>query len=68
MHDVPHQPGAARAISAALGALLLIGLACGPGAAVAQDALPRPPCGGMAPFPAYPAADAPGAAPAVVQV
>lgn len=66
-HAVPHQPGAARAISAALGAVLLLGLACGPGTAVAQDALPHPPCGETAPFPAYPAAAAPGAAPAVVQ-
>lgn len=63
MHDAPHRPGAARAISAAL----LLGLAFGPGAAAAQDALPRPPCGDTAPFPAYPAAGAPGAAPAVVQ-
>ena len=56
MHDAPHRPGAARAIPATFGAVLLLGLACGPRAAVAQDGLPRPPCGGMAPFPAYPAA------------
>ena len=67
MHGPLHQPGAVRAISAALGAVLLLGLAFCPGVAAAQDALPRPPCGEAAPFPAYPAASAPGAAPAAAQ-
>ena len=67
MHNSFHQLDAVRAISAALGAVLLLGLVLGPGVAAAQNALPRPPCGEGAPFPAYPAATAPGAAPAVVQ-
>ncbi len=67
MHDTLHPPGAVRAISAALGAVLLFGLVLCSGVAAAQDALPRPPCGEGTPFPAYPAASAPGAAPAVVQ-
>jgi len=68
MHDTLHPPGAVRAISAALGAVLLFGLVLCPGVAAAQDALPRPPCGEGTPFPAYPATSAPGAAPTVIQV
>jgi len=67
MHNSFHQPDAVRAISAALGAVFLLGLVLGPGVAAAQNVLPRPPCGEGAPFPAYPADSAPGAAPAVVQ-
>jgi hypothetical protein len=69
MHDVPHQPGATLAISASLRVVLLLALtlALGPGVAAAQDALPRLPCGGTAPLPAFPATSALGAAPAAVQ-